>query len=114
MTNTSYIHDEIKSRLCAGNSWHNSVESFVFPSDKQESKDLNTNLQFCTKPPIVCTCTCMHERQTWSYINTGKNIASYENMAPTKIFAAKRAEVTGSWRKVDNEELKQVVLLVKY
>jgi len=26
-------------------------------------------------------------------------------MAPVKIFAAKRAEVTGMWRKVGNEKL---------
>ena len=70
MTNTGYIHDAIKSRLSAGNSWHNSVESFVFLSDKQKGKDLSTNLQFCNKPPAVCTCTCMHERETWSHIHT--------------------------------------------
>jgi hypothetical protein len=29
----------------------------------------------------------------------------YENMVQIKIFAAKRAEVNGKWRKVDNEEL---------
>jgi hypothetical protein len=62
--------NEIKSRLSVGNSWLNSVESFVFLSDKQKRKDLSTNLQFYTKPPIVCTCTCMHERETWSHIHT--------------------------------------------
>jgi len=46
-----------------------------------------------------------------SYINTGKNIAVYENMAPMKIFAAKSAEVTGSWRKVDNQELDNLYCL---
>ena len=54
---------------------------------------------------IVCTCTCMHEREIWSHRHkhTRKNIAVYENMAPMKILAAKRTEVTGSWRKVHNE-----------
>ena len=41
MTNNIYIHNKIKSRLSAGNSWHNSVESFVFLSDKQESKEMS-------------------------------------------------------------------------
>jgi len=70
MTNTSYIHDEIKSRLSAGNSWHNSVESVVFLSDKQEGKDLCTNQQFYT---IVCTCTCMHERDGLIYKHREKH-----------------------------------------
>ena len=46
----------------------------------------------------------MREKPGLTYTHTVKNTAVYENMAPMKIFAAKRAELTGRWRKVDNEE----------
>ena len=53
----------------------------------------------------------MHDRNLVSYIYTGKNIAMYKNMAPMKISAAKKAEVTGRWRKVDNKETENLYSL---
>jgi len=63
MTNTSYTHDEIKSRLSAGNSWHNSAESFVFVSDKQKVKICVQTYNFALNLPLCAHAhVCMREK----------------------------------------------------
>jgi hypothetical protein len=48
----------------------------------------------------------MYGRETWSLtLREERRLRVFENRALRKIFGPKRAEVTGEWRKVHNEEL---------
>jgi hypothetical protein len=44
--------------------------------------------------------------RTWSLkLRENYRLGVFENWVPRRIFAAKRDEVTGGWRKLHNEEL---------
>jgi hypothetical protein len=77
----------------------NSIESFVFLYDKQKGRDLSTNRPLCAHAHI-----CMRQKLGLTYTNREEHSSVWE-MTPMKILAAKRAEVTGRCRKVDNESL---------
>jgi len=48
----------------------------------------------------------LYGRETWSLtLQEERNLRLFENMALRRIFGPRREEVTGEWRRLNNEEL---------
>jgi hypothetical protein len=93
-TNKNCIHEEIKSRL---NSWE-----CLLPCSSESFNFLSTvkNKKIAILPVVLYVC------KTWSLTLRVEHILSvFVNRVLRRIFAPKRDEVTGDWRKLHNEEL---------
>ena len=77
------------------------AESFVFQFAIQNSKDRTIIL------PIV-----LYGCETWSLIlREERRLRVFENRLLRRVFGPKRDEVTGEWRKLHNEELRDIYSL---
>ena len=99
LTNQNSNEDEIKSRLNSGNAYCHSVQNLL--SSNLRLKNLNIkiyrNIIF-----LVVLCGC----ETWSVtLREKRRLRVFENRLLSRIFGAKRDDVTGEWRKLHNEEL---------
>jgi hypothetical protein len=90
LTDQNCIHEEIKSRLNSGNACYHWVQSLL------SSRLLSRNV-------VLYGC------ETWSLTLREEHILRvFENRVLRRIFGHKRDEVTGEWRKLHSEELRNL------
>jgi len=113
LTNQNYIQEEIKSRLKSGNACYYSVQNLL--SSRLLSKNLKIKMYRTIILPVV-----LHGCETWSLtLREERRLRVFENRVLRSVFGSKRDEVTGEWRKLYNEELRDlyslpsIVLVVK-
>jgi len=105
LTNQNSILEEIKSRLKLGNACYYSVQNLLSP--RLLSKNLKIKIYRTIFLPVVL-CGC----ETWSLtLREERRLRVFENRVLRRIFGPKRNEVTGEWRKLHNEELRDLYSL---
>jgi hypothetical protein len=88
------MHEEIKSRLNSGNACYHSVQSLL-------SRNLKVKIyKTIILPVVLCGC------ETWSLTQRKEHrLRVFENRVLRGLFAPKRSEITGEWRKLHSGEL---------
>jgi hypothetical protein len=98
VTNQNLIQEEIKRRLSSGNACYHSVQSLL------SSRLLSKNLKMRIYKTII-----LHGCETWSLtLREEHRLRVFENKVVRRIFGPKGDEVTGEWRKLHNEELRDL------
>jgi len=99
LTHQNSIPEETKSRLRLGNACYHSVQNIL--SSRLLSKNLKIKIYRTTILPVV-----LYGCETWSLTLRGeRKMRVFENMVLRRIFGPRRDEVTGEWRRLNNEEL---------
>jgi hypothetical protein len=99
VTNQNLIHEEIKRRLNSGNACYYSVQNLL--SSRLLSKNVKVKIYKTIILPVV-----LYGCETWSLtLREEHKLRVFENRVLRRIFGPKRNELTGSWRKLQNEEL---------
>jgi hypothetical protein len=99
VTDQNCIHEEIKSRLNAGNACYHSVQSRL--SSRLLSKNVKVKIYKTIILPVV-----LYGCEAWSLtLREEHRLRVFENRVLRSIFGPKRDEVTGEWSKLHNEEL---------
>jgi hypothetical protein len=99
VTNQYLIQEEIKRRLNSSNACYNSVKNLL------SSGLLSRNINFRIYKTIILSLI-LYGCETWSLILREEHrLRMFEKRMLWRIFGLKRAEVTGGWRKLHNEEL---------
>ena len=102
LTNQNTIQEEIKSRLKSGNACYHSVQ------DLFSSSLLPKNLKIEVYRTIILT-VILYGCETWLLtLREERRLRLYENRVLRRIIGPKRDEVTGEWRKLNNEELTEL------
>ena len=102
LTDQNSIQEEIKSRLKLGNVCYHSVQNLL--SSRLLSKNLKIKIYRTIILPIV-----LYGCETWSLtLREEHRLRVFENRVLRRVFGPKRDEVTGEWRKLHNEELKDL------
>jgi hypothetical protein len=105
LTDQNSIQEEIKSRLKLGNACYHSVQNLL--SSRLLSKNLVTKIYGTIILPVV-----LYGCETWSLtLREEGRLRVFENRVLKRVFGPKRDEVTGEWRKLHNEELKDLYSL---
>src|SRR5215475_13772320 len=114
ITDQNSIQEEIKSRLKLGNACYHSVQNLL--SSSLLSKNLKIKIYRSIFLPVV-----LHGCETWLLkLREEHKLRVFENRVLRRVFGPKRNEVTGEWRKLHNDKLKDlypspsIVLVVKY
>jgi hypothetical protein len=98
VTNQKLNPEEIKRRLNSGNSCYHSVQNLL--SYRLLSKNVKVRIYKTIILPVV-----LYGCETWSLtVREEHKLRVFENRV-LRIFGARRAGVTGGWRKLHNEEL---------
>jgi hypothetical protein len=98
ITDQNCTHKQIKSRLNSGNTCYHSVQNLL------SSHLLSRNLKVIEYKTIILPVV-LYVR-TWSLtLREVHRLRMFENMVPRRIFGPNKDEVTGEWRKLQNEEL---------
>jgi hypothetical protein len=94
VTNQNLIQKEIKRRWNSGNACYHSVQNLL------SSRLLSKNIKIIILPVVLYGCETR-------YLTLWKKhtLRVFENRVLKRIFAPKRDEVTGGWRKLHNDEL---------
>jgi hypothetical protein len=93
------MQEEIKSRLNSGNACYHSVQSLL--SSRLLSRNVKVKIYKTVILPVV-----LYGCETWSLtLREEHRLRVFENRVLRRIFGPKRDEVTGEWRKLQNEEL---------
>jgi hypothetical protein len=96
------IQEEIKRRLNSGNACYHSVQNLL------SSRLLSENL----KIKILISPVVLYGCETWSLtLREEHRLRVLENRLLKRILGLKRDEVTGEWRKLHNEELRDFYYL---
>jgi hypothetical protein len=96
------IQEEIKMRFNSGNACYHSVQSLLF------SRLLSKNLKIRIYKTITLTVV-LYGCETWTLtLREEHRLRVFENRVLRRIFGPKRDEVTGKWRKLRNEELRDL------
>jgi len=91
--------EEIKSRLMSGNACYHSVQNLL--SSRLLSKNLKIKIYRTTILLVV-----LYGCETWSLtLREERKLTVFENKVLRRIFGPRRDEVTGEWRRLNNEEL---------
>ncbi|KAJ4435446.1 hypothetical protein ANN_18061 [Periplaneta americana] len=99
VTNINDTREEIKHRINMGNACYYSVEKYL--SSSQLSKNVKVRIYKTVILPVV-----LYGCETWTLtLRQEHRLRVFENKVLRKIFGAKRDEVTGEWRKLNNTEL---------
>jgi hypothetical protein len=102
LMNQNSVQEEIKSRLKSGNACYHSVQDLL--SSSLLSKNTKFNIYRTIILPVV-----LYGCETWSLTLREKHrLRMFENRVLRRIFGPKRDEVTGEWRRLHNEELKDL------
>jgi hypothetical protein len=102
VTNQNSIQEEIKGRLNSGNACYLSVQSLL--SSRQLSKNLKIRIYKTIIFPVV-----LYGCETWSLtLRDEHRLRVFENRVLRMIFGPKRDDVIGKWRKLHNEELRDL------
>jgi len=105
LTNQNSIQEEIKSRLKLGNACYYSVQNLL--SFRLLSKNLKIKIYRTIILPVV-----LYGCETWSLTLRGeRRLRVFQNRVLRRIFGPKRDEVTGEWRKLRNEVLRDLYSL---
>jgi hypothetical protein len=100
VTNTNFIQKNIKRRLNSGNACYPSVQNFV------SSCLLLKNIDIKIYKTIIVV---LYEWETWSLtLREEHRVKVFENRVLRRTFGLKRDEVTRGWRKLHNEELRDL------
>jgi hypothetical protein len=102
VTNQNLIQEEIKRRLNSGNACYHSVQGLL--SSRLLSKNVQIRI-YTTKilPAVLYGC------ETWSLtLREEHRLRVFENRMLRKVCRPRRDEVTGGWRKLHNEELRDL------
>jgi hypothetical protein len=96
------IQEEIKRRMNSGNACYHSVQSLL--SSRLLSKNLKIIIYKTITLPVV-----LYGCETWSLTLRKEHILRvFENRVLKSIFGPKRDQVTGEWRKLHNEGLRDL------
>jgi hypothetical protein len=102
ITNQYLIQKEIKRRLDSGNACCHSAQNL--PSSRLLSKKLKIRIYMTIILPMV-----LHGCETWSLtLREEHRLKVFENRVLKTIFGPKMDEVMGEWRKLHNEELREL------
>jgi hypothetical protein len=102
VTNQNLIQQEIRRRLSSGNVCYHSVQSLL--SSRLLSKNLKMRIYKAIILPVI-----LYGCETWSLTLWEEHrLRVFENKVLKRIFGPKRDEVTGGWRKLHNEELRDL------
>jgi len=100
LTNQNSIQEEIKNRLKLGNACYYSVQNLL--SSRLLSKNLKIKIHRTIILPVV-----LYGCETWSLtLREERRLRVLR-----RVFGSKRDEVTGEWRKLHNEELRDLYSL---
>jgi hypothetical protein len=92
------MHEEIKSRLNSRNACYHSVQSLL--SSCLLSRNIKVKIYKTIILPVV-----LYGCETWSFtLRDEHRLSVFENRVLRRIYAPKRDEVTGKWRKLHSEE----------
>jgi hypothetical protein len=95
--NQNLVHGEINSRLNLSNAWYHSVQNLL------ASQLLSKYLQIEIYKSIILLVV-LFGCETWSVTLREKHrLKIFESRVPKRIFALKRDEMIGGWRKQCNE-----------
>jgi hypothetical protein len=93
------MHEEINSRLNSGNACYHSVQSLL--SSRLLSGNVEVKMYKTTiLPGVLLRCETLSLT-----LSVEHKLRVFENNVLRRIFGPKRDEITGQWRKLDNEEL---------
>jgi hypothetical protein len=96
------IAKEIKRRLNSGNACYDSFQNLL--SSRLLSKNLKIRIYKTILLPVV-----LYGCETWSLtLKEEHRLRVFENRVLRKIFRPKRDEVTEEWRKLCNEEFRDL------
>jgi hypothetical protein len=99
LRNQYYIHEEVDTSLKSDKFCYNSVQKFY--SSNLRSKNIKIKVYRTTISPVV-----LYGWETWSLtLREEYRLRVFENKLQRRIFASKRDNVTGEWRKLHIEEL---------
>jgi hypothetical protein len=102
VTNQNLIQEEIKRRLNSGNACYHSVQNLL--SSRLLSKNLKIRICKTIILPVV-----LYGCENWPLtLREEYRLKVFENRVLRRIFGPKRNEVTGEWRKLHNEELRDL------
>jgi hypothetical protein len=102
VTNQNLIQEEIKSRLNSGKACCHSIQNLL--SSRLLSKNLKIRIYKTIIMPVV-----LHGCETWSLtLREEHRLRVFENRVLRRIFGPKRDDVTLEWRKIHNEELRDL------
>jgi hypothetical protein len=89
----------------SGNACYHSVQNLL--TSRLLSKKLKIRIYKTIILPVV-----LHGCETWSLTSREEHrLSVFENRVLRKVFGPKRDEVTGEWRKLHNEELRDLYSL---
>jgi len=99
LTNQNSIQEEIKGKWKSGNACNHSVQNHL--SSSLLSKNIKIKIYRNTILPVV-----LYGCETWLLtLREECRLRMSENKVWRRIFRPKRDEVTGEWRKLQNEKL---------
>jgi hypothetical protein len=102
VTNQNLIQEEIKRRLNSGNACYRSVQKLL------SSRLLSKNLKIRIYKTIILS-VILYGCETWSLtLREEHRLRVFEDRVRRRIFGPRRDEVTGEWRKLHNEELRDL------
>jgi hypothetical protein len=102
LTHQNCMQEEIKSRLNSGNACYHSVQSLL--SSRLLSRNVEVKIYKTIILPVV-----LYGCETSSHtLREEHRLRVFENRVLRRIFGPKRDEVTGEWRKLHNEELRNL------
>jgi hypothetical protein len=102
VTNQNLIQENIKSRLNWSNACYHSVQKISFPC--LPSKIVKIGMYKTIIFPVI-----LYGRETWSVkLREAHSLRVFENRVLRRIFELNRDKVTGDWRKLHNEELRNL------
>jgi hypothetical protein len=105
LTDQNSIQEEIKSRLKLGNACYYLVHNLL--SSRLLTKNLKLKIYRNIILPVV-----LYGCETWSLtLREKRRLRVFENRLLRRVFGPKRDELTGEWRKLHNEELKDLYSL---
>ena len=105
LTNQNSTQEEIKSRLKLGNACYYSVQNLL--SSRLLSKSLKIKIYRTIILPVV-----LYGCETWSLtLREERRLRVFKNRVLSRVFGPTRDEVTGEWRKLHNEELRDLYSL---
>jgi hypothetical protein len=102
VTNQNLIQEEFKRRLNSGNACYHSVQTLL--SSRLLSKSLKIRIYKTIILPVV-----LYGCETWSLILREEHrLRVFENRVWRRIYGPRRDEVTVDWRKLRNEEFRNL------
>jgi hypothetical protein len=102
VTNQNLIKEEIKRRLNSGNACYHSFQNVL--SFRLLSKNLKLGIYKTIILPVI-----LYGCETWSLtLRKEHRPRVFENRVLRRIFGQKREEMTDGWRKLHNEQLRNL------